>query len=92
MGGQAAMVASPSDRLQHEPPTEESILTMDYATTQPRSLGPLLPPHKQWAIDEVDKLYLQLTEIHAISAAQLAECTRWHCSDANPIPVWFRID
>jgi hypothetical protein len=38
---------------------------MDYAATQAWSLGPLLPPHNQWVIDEVDRLYCQLTKIHA---------------------------
>jgi hypothetical protein len=42
---------------------------MDYTASQARSLGPLLPPRNQWAIDEVDRLYRQLTEIHAIGAA-----------------------
>jgi hypothetical protein len=44
-GGQAATAAGPSEPLRHEPPTEERILTMDYAATQARSLWPLLPPH-----------------------------------------------
>jgi hypothetical protein len=30
---------------------------MDYAATQARSLGPLLPPRNQWAIDGLDRLY-----------------------------------
>jgi hypothetical protein len=37
--------------------------------------------------DGVDKLYRQLGEIHAISAAQLAECARWHHFDSTPSPV-----
>jgi hypothetical protein len=55
----------PSEPQQHEHPTEERILMMDYAATQAWSLGPLLPPHNQWVIDEVDRLYCQLTKIHA---------------------------
>jgi hypothetical protein len=86
------MEAGLSEPLQHEPPTEERILTMDYAATQAWSLGPLLPPRNQWAIEEVDRLYRQLAEIHAISVAQLAKCTWWHHSDANPSPIWFRTD
>jgi hypothetical protein len=72
VGGQAATAAIPSEPLQHEPPTEERILTMDYTTTQARSLGPLLPRRNQCAIDEVERLYDQLMEIHTIDAAQLA--------------------
>jgi hypothetical protein len=86
------MEAGPSEPLQHEPPTEERILTMDYAATQARSLGLLLPPHNQWAIYEVDRLYRQLTEINTIGATQLAECTRWRRSDANPSRIRFRTD
>jgi hypothetical protein len=63
---------------------------MDYAATQAQSLGPLLPPRNQWAIHGMDRLYHQLTEIHSIGTAQLAECARWHRSDANPSPVRFR--
>jgi hypothetical protein len=39
------------------------------------SASPLL------SADEVDKMYHQLAEIHAIVAMQLAECARWHQSD-----------
>jgi hypothetical protein len=42
-GGQAATTASPSEPLQHKPPTEERILMMDYAATRARSEGALLP-------------------------------------------------
>jgi hypothetical protein len=84
------MTADPSEPLHYEPPPEERILTMDYVITQARSLGPLLPPHIQWAIDEVDKLYHELTEIHDICPTELAECTQWCHSDANPSPVQFR--
>jgi hypothetical protein len=31
--------------------------------------------------DGVDKMYSQLAEIHALTAAQLAECARWHWSN-----------
>jgi hypothetical protein len=34
--------------------------------------------------DEVDNLYPQLMEIHAIGTAQLAECTCWRRSDSTP--------
>jgi hypothetical protein len=90
VGGQAAIEVGPSEPLYHEPPTEERILTMDYAATQAWSLGPLLPPHNQWAIDKVDWLYCQLTEIHEIGAAQLAKCAWWSHSDTNPSPIRFR--
>jgi hypothetical protein len=59
----------PSEPLQREPLTEQRILTIDYATTQARSIGPLLPPRNQWAIDEVDRFYRQLTEILTIGTA-----------------------
>jgi hypothetical protein len=32
-------------------------------------------------IDGVDRLYLQLAEIHDIAAVQLAKCTCWRWSD-----------
>jgi hypothetical protein len=32
----------------------------------------------------MDKLYLQMAEIHTITTAQLAECVRWHRSDSTP--------
>jgi hypothetical protein len=58
---------------------------MDYAATQARAEGALLPPRGQWGLakatvarstayspppttNEVDKLYRQLTEIHATDA------------------------
>jgi hypothetical protein len=65
---------------------------MDYTTTKAWSLGPLLPPHNQWGIDEVNRLYYQFTEIHSIGTAQLEECARWRCSDANPRLIRFRTD
>jgi hypothetical protein len=37
-------------------------------------------------------LYCQLTKIHAIGAAQLAECALWRCSNSSPSPVRFRTD
>jgi hypothetical protein len=40
--------------------------------------------------DEVDRLYRQLAEIHAISAAQLAECTHWCRFASTSSPVWAR--
>jgi hypothetical protein len=33
---------------------------------------------------EVDKMYHQLAEIHAIPTAQLVECARWHRIDSTP--------
>jgi hypothetical protein len=86
------MEAGISEPLHHEPPTNERFLMLDYATTQAQSQGPLLPPHNQWAIDEVDMLYLHLAEVHGISAAQLAECARWHRSDTNPSLARSRTD
>jgi hypothetical protein len=88
------MVASLSEPLQHEPPTEERILMMDYASTRAKSEEALCttpPPRGRWGLaeatmdgatvssppptaDDVDKLYREPTEIHAIGAAQLAEC------------------
>jgi hypothetical protein len=41
-------------------------------------------------IDEVDRLYHQLAEIHAIGAAQPAECAHWRCSNSTPSMVWAR--
>jgi hypothetical protein len=35
-------------------------------------------------IDGVDKMYHQLTEIHAIATVQLAECVHWHRSNPTP--------
>jgi hypothetical protein len=32
----------------------------------------------------VDRMYRQLVEIHAIGAAQLAECAHWHQTDSTP--------
>jgi hypothetical protein len=61
---------------------------MDYATTQARSLGPLLPPHIQWSIDEVDKLYHELTEIHYICPIELAECAWWRQSKPSSVQDW----
>jgi hypothetical protein len=34
--------------------------------------------------DGVDRMYHQLVEIHAIIAAQLAECARWHRTNSTP--------
>jgi hypothetical protein len=42
--------------------------------------------------DEVDRLYRQLREIHAIGAAQLATCSRWRRSASNSSPVRARTD
>jgi hypothetical protein len=48
-----------------------------------KSLNASQPP----TIVGVDKLYHQLVEIHAIAAAQLAECTSWHRSDSTPSAI-----
>jgi hypothetical protein len=34
--------------------------------------------------DEVDRMYRQMVEIHAIIAAQLVECSRWSRIDSTP--------
>jgi hypothetical protein len=49
-------------------------------TTKAKSLGisPLL------TTDGVDRMYHQLAEIHAIAAAQLAECGGWCQTDSTP--------
>jgi hypothetical protein len=52
------------------------------AAAKPRSA---LPP---LIVDGVEKMCYQLTEIHAITTAQLAECARWHRSDSTPSLVW----
>jgi hypothetical protein len=49
-----------------------------------KSLSP--PP----TIDEVDRLYHQLGEIHTIGAMQLVECARWWRSTPAPSSVWAR--
>jgi hypothetical protein len=84
--------AGPSEPLQHEPLTEQMIPMMDYAATQAQSLGPLLPPRNQSAIDEVDRLYHQVADIKTIGATQLAECARWRHLNTNPSLVRFKID
>jgi hypothetical protein len=45
---------------------------VEATAAKPQSAPPLL------TVDGVDKMYRQLAEIHAITAAQLAECARWH--------------
>jgi hypothetical protein len=40
--------------------------------------------------DDVDRLYRQLIEIHAIEGAQLVECSHWRRSDPTPSPVQAR--
>jgi hypothetical protein len=37
--------------------------------------------------DEVNRMYRQLAEIHAITATQLAECARWCQADSTPRSV-----
>jgi hypothetical protein len=49
----------------------------------------------QLTADGLDKMYRQLAEIHAIAAAQLAECAHWRRSDSTPSLVqartrWYR--
>jgi hypothetical protein len=68
--------------------------------TTPRSRGALAEATMAKAMsfpppptgDEVDRLYHQLAEIHAIGAAQLAECARWRCSASTSSPVRARTD
>jgi hypothetical protein len=38
--------------------------------------------------DEVDRMYRQLAEIHAITTAQLADCACWCWIDSPPPPTW----
>jgi hypothetical protein len=94
------MAAGPSKPLQHERLVEERISMMDYAATRAPSEGALLPPNRwdlaeatvamamvsspSLTADEVERLYRQLTKIHAINAAQLAECACWRRSDSTP--------
>jgi hypothetical protein len=40
-----------------------------------------LPPP---TIDEVDKMYRHLVEIHTITTAQLVECIHWRWSNLTP--------
>jgi hypothetical protein len=47
----------------------------------------MLPPP---SIDGVDMRYCQLAEIHAITTAQLAECTWWRLSDPTTSPIHAR--
>jgi hypothetical protein len=72
---------------EHKAPIKERILMMDYATTQAQSEGVISTPCHRWdlveaihfspppTIDEMDRLYHQMVEIHAIGATQLVECT-----------------
>jgi hypothetical protein len=54
----------------------------EVAASKPPSTSPLL------TTDMVDKMYLQLAEIHAIAVTQLAECVHWRQSNSTPSPVW----
>jgi hypothetical protein len=74
----------------HEPPLrEERIQMIDYAPVQAQGKGDAPTINRKGGgqetakalnksplptVDGVDKLYHQLVEIHAIAAAQLAEC------------------
>jgi hypothetical protein len=51
-----------------------------------KTLSALPPP----TTDGVDMMYHELVEIHAITAAQLAECAHWHRSKSTSSPVWVR--
>jgi hypothetical protein len=53
---------------------------------KPLSAPPLL------TVDEMDKMYRQLVEIHSISTTQLAECAHWCWSDSTPSSVWAGTD
>jgi hypothetical protein len=98
-GGQAAVAAYAHE---HEPLVEERIRMMDYATTQAWSEGVISTPYRQWdlaeaihfsplpTVDEMDRLYRQLAEIHTIGAAQLAECAHWSRYDSTPSPIRVR--
>jgi hypothetical protein len=63
------------------PPATREGGHMEAAAAKPLSASPLL------TADGVDKMYHQLVEIHAITAAQLAECTRWHRFDPASSPI-----
>jgi hypothetical protein len=90
----------------HEPLLgEERILMIDYAPVRARGKGEAptasgeggqaaaqaLNASPSPTADGVDKLYCQPVEIHAIAAAQLAECTHWCRSDSTPSLVWAKI-
>jgi hypothetical protein len=61
-----------------DPPINREGGQLEVAVVKPLSASPPL------TTDRVDKMYHQLAEIHAIAAAQLAECARWHRSDTTP--------
>jgi hypothetical protein len=46
------MKANPCEALQCEHPAKERILMMDYATTQARAEGALIPPCGRWGLAE----------------------------------------
>jgi hypothetical protein len=48
------------------------------AAARPLKASPLC------TVDEVDKMYHQLVEIHATAAVQLAECAYWCQSNLTP--------
>jgi hypothetical protein len=49
-----------------------------------KTLSTLPPP----STDRVNRMYRQLSEIHAIVAMPLAECTHWWRSNQTSSPVW----
>jgi hypothetical protein len=68
--------ASTQSRAKEVAPTtscEEGHTKADVARTPKGSHPP--------TADEVDKMYCQLVEMHALTVAQLAECARWRWSN-----------
>jgi hypothetical protein len=60
------------------PPASRKGEQANAAAAKPLSTSPPL------TTDGMDKMYLQLVEIHAIAAMQLAECAHWHRFDSTP--------
>jgi hypothetical protein len=63
------------------PPPSREGGQMEFTAAKPLSASPSL------TADVVDKMYHQLAEIHAITAAQLAECARRHQFEPISSPV-----
>jgi hypothetical protein len=71
--------ASTQARAKELPPSTNHEGDQDEATAaKPLSASPPL------IANGVDKMFRQLTEIHAIATMQLAECAPWHRSDSLP--------
>jgi hypothetical protein len=49
------------------------------------AISPSMPP--PLTTNRVDRMYIQLAEIHFIAVAQLAECGHWHQTDSTPRSV-----